>query len=235
MGQKIRPDSFRFGITKPWNARWFPKKHFSFKDQLEEDVAIREVIREKLTNAGIVRVEIERGAHTLYRILIKAARPGFVIGRGGKGIEELNSLMEKRLRELLRTRGVINPKISLSISIEELKRSEISATYLAQLIAWDLEKRLPARRTLKKYLQEAMQNKEIKGAKIKLSGRIDGGEIARREWLSRGSLPLQTLRADIDYGEATALASYGTVGIKVWLYKGEIFPDGTDENERKRR
>lgn len=234
MGQKIRPDSFRFGITKSWNARWFPKKHFSFKDQLEEDVTIRKVIQEKIMNAGIVKVEIERGAHTLYRILIKAARPGFVIGRGGKGIEELNGLLEKRLRELLRTRGVTNPKISLSISIEELKRSEISAAYLAQLIAWDLEKRLPARRTLKKYLQEAMQNKDVKGAKIKLSGRMDGGEIARREWLSRGSLPLQTLRADIDYGEATSFASYGTVGIKVWLYKGEIFPE-EDEKERKRR
>ena len=111
----------------------------------------------------------------------------------------------------------------MSVTVEELKRSEVSAAYVAQEIAWDLERRMPFRRTMKKYLEQVMQNRDVKGAKIFLSGRLDGNEIARRERLSRGSLPLQTLRADIDYGTATAKTTYGTIGIKVWIYKGEIF------------
>lgn len=231
MGQKIRPDSFRLGITKPWNSRWFPKH--GFKEQLEEDVAIRNVIQKKLATAGIVRVEIERGANSVYRIIIKAARPGFVIGRGGKGIEELNRAIEMRLTALFRKRGTTDPRVSLSLTIEELKRTEIAAAYVAQNIAWDLEKRLPSRRTMKKHLGAMLQNREVKGAKIRLSGRLDGAEISRREWLAKGSLPLQTLRADIDYGEATAFASYGTVGIKVWIYKGEIFDEKQSASDRK--
>jgi small subunit ribosomal protein S3 len=156
-------------------------------------------------------------------VFIKAARPGFVIGRGGKGIEELSKLIEGRLKEVLRNRGEKQPKVSLSLNIEELKRSEVAASYVAQSIAWDLERRLPARRTMKKYLEGMMQNREVQGAKIRLSGRVDGNEIARREWLGKGKLPLQTLRANIDYGEGTAFTTYGTVGIKVWIYKGDVF------------
>lgn len=221
MGQKIHPFSFRLGINKGWNARWFPKKNF--KERLEEDVAIREVILEKIAQAGVVTIEIERGTNNAYRIFIKAARPGFIIGRGGKGVEDLSKAIEIRLREIMRARGILRPTPALSLNIEELKRSEISAAYVAQQIAWDLEKRLPARRTMKKHLELIMQNREVQGAKIKFSGRIDGGEIARREWLAKGKLPLQTLRANIDYGEGTAFTSYGTVGVKIWIYKGEIF------------
>lgn len=215
MGQKINPLSLRLGITKNWNARWFIKKEY--KRFLEEDEMIRNVIMSKIGQAGIAAIEIERTSGNL-KALIKAARPGLVIGRGGKGIEELTKAVAAGLAKLRKTKSA-----SLNLTVEELKRSEISAAYVAQQIAWDLEKRMPFRRTMKRYLESVMQNKEVKGAKIFLSGRLDGNEIARREWLARGSLPLQTLRADIDYGRATAFASYGTVGVKVWIYKGKIF------------
>ena len=223
MGQKSRPDSFRLGITLNWKSRWWPKK--GFKNQLEEDLVIRETIRGKIKVAGIISIEIERTADNAFRIFLKVARPGLVIGRGGKGIEELSKLIEFKLKSLWKTRGLKNPTASISLNVEDLKRSEISASYIAQCIAWDLEKRLPGRRTMKKYLDLIKQNKETQGAKIRLSGRIDGGEISRREVLAQGKLPLQTLRANIDYGEATAFNTYGTVGVKVWLYKGEIFKE----------
>ena len=221
MGQKIRPDSLRLGITQDWKSRWFPKK--GFKNQLEEDLIIRKVILDKIGLAGVVRLDIERNANNVYRVLIKAAKPGFIIGRGGKGIEDLSAAIEKSLKKLLLGRGEKNPKVSLSLNVEELKRTEVAAKYVAQSIAWDLEKRMRFRRTIKKYLEQTMLNRDIKGAKIKLSGRLDGAEISRSEWLYRGKLPLQTLRANIDYGEATAFCVYGTVGIKVWLYKGDVF------------
>ena len=217
MGNKIRPDSFRLGIYRGWSFRWFPKK--GFKEGLEENVLIRKVIEDKISLAGIDKIEIDKSDKN-YRINIKVARPGLVIGRGGKGIEDLIALLEKNLNKLFKDRGIKN-KISINLNIEELKRTEISAKVTAQNIAWDLEKRMPYRRTMKRYLQSIMQNREVEGAKIKLSGRLDGNEISRREWLSKGKLPLQTLRSNIDYGEATAFCAYGTVGIKVWIYKGE--------------
>ena len=144
-----------------------------------------------------------------------------IIGRGGKGIEDLTKLIKSKLIKLNRRRGTEMP--SINISIEELKRSEIAAVNVAQNIAWDLEKRMPYRRIIKKHLESAMQNKDILGARISVKGRIGGSEIARKEWLGRGKLPLQTIRANIDYGEVTAFTSYGTIGIKVWLNKGEVF------------
>lgn len=221
MGQKINPKSFRLGIIKNWPVRWFfpAKSGKSFYPMyLAEDEAIRRLIEEKLNQAGIAGVEIERTLNTL-RIFIKAARPGFIIGRGGKGIEEFTKTLEAELKKMRASKN----QISVSLNVEELKRSEIAAQYVAQQIAWDLEKRLPFRRTMKKYLEQIMQNKEAKGAKVLLSGRLDGGEIARSESLKRGALPLQNLRADIDYGQATAFTTYGTIGVKVWIYKGEVF------------
>lgn len=221
MGQKIRPDSLRLGIIRDWRSRWWPKKNF--KSHLEEDVLIRNTIKEKMSPAGIVDIIIERTADNAVRISLKAARPGLVIGRGGKGIDELVKLLEKRLKALNTARGAKNQPIAVSLNVEELRRSEIAAQYIAQSIAWDLEKRLPSRRVMKKYLESMMQNREVQGAKIKLSGRINGAEISRREALASKKLPLQTLRADIDYGEAAAFNTYGTVGVKVWIYKGEVF------------
>ncbi len=226
MGQKIHPLSFRLGITKNWPVRWFAKGKYG--KYLEEDEAIRKVIWSKINQAGISAIEIERTGANL-KIYIKAAKPGFIIGRGGKGIEDLNKAIEAALKKVRKATKIVG---GLSVNVEELKRSEVAAPYVAQQLAWDLEKRMPFRRTMKKSIENLMQNKDVKGAKIFLSGRLDGNEIARREWLSRGSLPLQTLRADIDYGTATAFTTYGTIGIKVWLYKGEIF-DKEQKEERK--
>jgi len=225
MGQKIHPHSLRLGITQGWPVRWlFVGK---FKAVLEEDELIRRTINEKLQQAGIAGIEIERTS-TALRVLIRAARPGFIIGRGGKGIEDFTKELERRLRGLRK-----EAPANVSVNIEELKRSEISGQYVAQQIAWDVEKRFPFRRTMKKYLEQTMQNRDVKGAKILMSGRLDGREIARREWLRQGELPLQTLRANIDYGQSTAFTTYGTVGIKVWIYKGEIFKERGKSSREK--
>ena len=210
MGQKINPQSYRLGITKNWPVRWFLKG--DYKKYLEEDEAIRKVIKAKIDQAGIVSIEIERTSNNL-KVMIKAAKPGFVIGRGGKGIEELNKAIEKVLAKLRGKSG----RIALSLNVEELKRSESSAVYIADQVGWDLEKRMPFRRVMKKYIEHVMQGRDAKGIKILHSGRLGGAEIARREWLKDGTLPLQTLRADIDYGTSTAFTTYGTIGIKVWI------------------
>ncbi len=220
MGHKIRPDSLRVGINKGWLGNWFPKK-YDFRNSLEEDVLIRKIIKEKIGQAGIDRILIEKVGNNC-RISIKASRPGFIIGRGGKGIEDLTKLLEKNLKKIRKERG-LSDVMSVNLNIEELKRQEISAAVISQNIAWDLEKRMPYRRTIKRYLDQMLQNKEARGAKILVKGRLDGNEIARDEHLEKGKLPLQTLRANIDYGQSTAFTTYGTVGIKVWIYKGEVF------------
>lgn len=228
MGQKINPQSLRLGIVKDWSSRWFftslsegqgkpslSRKRLMAK-LLEEDEIIRKAVTEKISAAGIAETIILRTPNDV-KIVVKAARPGLVIGRGGKGIEDLSEAIMKALR---RYRGKAY-KIHLTLNVEELKRSEISSTHVAQQIAWDIEKRLPYRRAMKKQLDQISQNREAKGAKILLSGRLGGAEIARREVLRWGALPLQTLRADIDYGIATAKTTYGTIGVKVWIYRGE--------------
>lgn len=218
MAQKIRPDSFRLGIIKDWNAKWFSK---NFKTLLEEDVLIRKIINKEIISAGIDKIEIERMGNKC-KISVRVARPGLVIGRGGKGIETLTKKIELNLKKL-KIKKEIKEFPTINLNIEEIKRSEVSATVIAQNIAWDTEKRMPFRRLIKKYLESIMHNKEVKGAKIKISGRLGGSEIARSEHLEKGSLPLHTLRANIDYGQATAFTTYGTIGIKVWIYKGDIF------------
>jgi small subunit ribosomal protein S3 len=225
MGQKINPNSYRLGVVRNWPVRWFIKG--AYPKFLEEDEAIRRVIREKISLSGIASIEIERTQGNL-RVFIKAARPGLIIGRGGKGMEDLNKGIADALRKLRKTKN----QVPLSVNVEELKRSEVSSTYLAQQIAWDLERRMPFRRTMKKYLEQIMQNRDVKGAKIAMGGRLDGNEIARRESLSKGALPLQTLRADIDYGRATAKTTYGTIGVRVWIYKGEIFTKEKDNAKK---
>jgi len=220
MGQKIKPNSFRLGIIRDWNARWFPKKG-GFKTFLEEDVLIRDIIKKKIGLAGIDQVLIERSGNGC-RISIRAAKPGLIIGRGGKGIEDLINLIKRSITNLRKEKGTTN-QVSISLNIEEIKRSEVSASVVAQNIAKDLERRMPFRRLIKKYLESILQNREVKGAKIKVAGRLDGSEIARNEHLAKGNLPLQTLRTNIDYGQATAYTTYGTIGVKVWINKGEVF------------
>ncbi len=220
MAQKIKPTILRLGVTKEWTSRWFPKR-FKFGVMLQEDALLRRLITAKIGPAGIDSIVVEKTVHN-YKIIIRVAKPGLVIGRGGKGVEELTHLLESELAAFRKKAG-LKEKIALSITIDEVKRYEVSARVTAQSIAWDFEKRMPYRRTIKKYLERVMQTKGVRGAKIKVGGRLDGAEIARVEQLSSGSLPLQTLRADIDYAEATAFTTYGTIGIKVWIYKGDVF------------
>lgn len=220
MAQKIKPTSFRTGIIKDWESKWLPK-HFKFGKLLQEDYLIRTIIKEKIGQAGIDSILIEKNANS-YRVTVRVAKPGLVIGRGGKGVEDLTKLIESKLSASRKARK-IKEKVVLSLNVEEIKRFDVSAAVTGQNIAWDLEKRMPFRRTIRRYLERLMQNRDVKGAKIRVSGRLDGAEIARTEKLSTGTLPLQTLRANIDYAEATAFTTYGTIGIKVWINKGETF------------
>lgn len=208
MAQKINPKSYRLGITEDWSSRWFDLKNA--KKFLEEDYLINKFIAKKAKAAKIETIDIERKAKDI-KIIIRVARPGLLIGRQGSGIEEIN----KGLKKILKTESKLN------LVIEEVKHPEISAPIVAQNIAEDIEKRIPYRRALKQHLAKIMQHKEVMGAKVMASGRLDGIEIARDEWLKEGKLPLSTLRAHIDYGFAEAHCTYGIVGIKVWIYKGE--------------
>ena len=179
---------------------------------LKDDVATRSFLHKKLKNIGVDRVELERGTDAL-NVIIFTARPGLLIGRGGTGVEELKNAIQKLLKN----------KVSVRIEIQEVKNPEASAMIMAESIVEQIEKRIPFRRTMKQALAKIVASKQVKGAKILLGGRLDGAEIARSEHLEEGNLPLQTLRADIDYAKATAHTTYGTIGIKVWIYKGEKF------------
>ncbi len=222
MAHKIKPNSFRLGILRNWSSRWMTSDPKRVRQFLEEDVVIRRVVNDKLKAAGIMSIDIERTANA-YRVFIKAARPGLIIGRGGKGIDELNKALIKALSKMRKRAKIAGALPNISLNVLEVPRGDISAQVTAQSIAFDLERRFKFRRTIKKYLEEMMSTRGVKGARIKVGGRLDGAEIARVESLSAGSLPLTTLRADVDYGEATAFTTYGTIGIKVWIYKGEVF------------
>lgn len=227
MGQKINPVGFRTGISKAWSSRWFfgvranakASDRAQYRTYLEQDEAIRNTVNKRVGAAGIASIDIERTSGGL-RVAVKAARPGVVIGRGGKGIQELTQAIDQALKA---TRGY--QQVPLSLNVEELKRSEVSAAYTGSQIVQDIERRIRFRQSMRRQLDNLMQNKDVKGAKIMMKGRLDGAEIARKEWKVRGSLPLQTLRADIDYAATTAFTQYGTIGIKVWIYKGDVFQD----------
>jgi small subunit ribosomal protein S3 len=227
MAQKIKPNTFRLGITLPWSSRWFLTNKSKFF--LEEDHAIRTFIREKIKEAGIASLDIERTSDVV-RVNIRAARPGLIIGRGGKGIEELRENV-LRIVKKLRAEHKIPANFSFNLNVEELKRTEVASPVLAQQIASDLEKRQPYRKVMKRAIETTMQSRDVKGIKIKLSGRLNGAEISRTDWLAKGRMPLQTLRANIDYAEATSFNSYGTVGVKVWIYKGDVFDERKAEKK----
>ncbi len=211
MGQKISPTSLRLGIHKDWASRWFGgSKYVGF---LKDDVAVRAFLGKRLKNMAVDRIDIERGNDAV-RITIYTARPGLIIGRGGTGAQELQAAIAKLLKK---------QNVSAHLDIQEIKNPDASAAIVAESIIDQIEKRIPYRRILKQTLAKIISNREVKGAKIRLSGRLDGAEIARTEHLEEGSLPLQTLRANIDFAKATAVTTYGTVGVKVWIYKGEVF------------
>jgi small subunit ribosomal protein S3 len=213
MGHKINPVGFRIGITQNWKSKWFSKKEY--KTNLRQDIEIRRDIMKKWKSALIAEVEIERSAKMI-KIIIRTARPGVLIGRGGNGIEDIKNYIRTNFFKS-------NKNANLILEVQEVRNMEESAMILAQNIVEQLEKRMPFKRAMKSTLEQAMKNKIIKGAKIEMSGRLGGAEMSRREWASKGTLPLHTMRADIDFARATAFTTYGTLGVKVWLYKGEVF------------
>lgn len=223
MGQKVNPIAFRLGQIFPWKSRWFSKNQY--QEYLRQDIQIRQFIERKLGRVGIVRIEIERSPSTI-SVIIHAARPGLIIGRGGAGVEELRGLIKKNLIKSGMPASTFygkRPKLDLKIEINEVREPEIQAAVVAENIAEQLEKRLPFRRVLKQALDKILENKNAQGAKVMVKGRLGGAEIARREWLSRGRIPLQSLRANIDYSHKNAYTVWGVIGIKVWIYKGEVF------------
>lgn len=216
MGHKVHPYSFRIGKIRDWKSRWFSRKEYSAI--LAQDIKLREFINQKLSRAGVELIEIERTANAL-KIIIKSARPGLVIGRGGGGVDQL----KKEIQKIIQKSNTQDAKLEVKLDIEEIRDPNSRAAIVASDMAAQIEKRMPYRRVMKQSLDKIMQNREIKGARIMVKGRLNGAEIARKEWLKQGQIPLSTLRADVDYSTATAYTTYGTIGIKVWIYKGEIF------------
>jgi len=218
MGHKTNPIILRIGINQYWISRWFPSFK-NLKNNLFIDFLIRKIINEKFKKAGIEKIEIERPSQEKLNIIIKTARPGLIIGSEGKKLKELKEIITKKLSEIYKEKQM--PVIG--IEIIEIKKPYTSAAVLAELAAIEIEKRMPVRKVMKRLIQRALQHKEILGVKVKISGRLNGAEIARSEWLTdpKGKVPLSTFRAIIDYAENRAYCTYGVVGIKVWLYKGE--------------
>lgn len=221
MGKKTKPNLMRLGYTLPWKSKWFFKKQLKYF--LQEDYVIRETIKERTKNAGVAKIVIERNGDDT-KVFISSNKPGLIIGRRGKGIEDIKKAILKKLKKTRKEKGM-NLNFNVDLNVVELKRNEISAPVVASNIASDLERRLPFRTVIKQHMRNIKQNRSIEGAKIQVSGRLNGAEFARTEWLNFGKLPLNTLRANVDYGETTAFTTYGSIGVKVWLYKGEVFED----------
>ena len=217
MGQKVHPYGFRLGVTKTWRSRWFAKQEYS--KLLHEDLELKESLLNRLKAAGISSVEVDRPGNKL-RITIRTSRPGIIIGRKGAEIEKLKSdLAKKTKREVF-------------IDIQEVHRPELDAQLVSESIALQLEKRVAFRRAMRKAVDSALRF-GCKGIKVRVSGRLNGAEIARSEWYLQGQLPLHTLRADIDYGFSQAYTTYGVIGVKVWIYKGEVL-DGASRRDSLR-
>lgn len=226
MGQKVHPYGFRLGVTKNWRSRWFATKDYA--KLLHQDLELKESLRERLKAAGVSSVEVERPSDAKLRIIIATSRPGLIIGRKGAEIEKLKQELAKK------TGGEV------FIDIQEVHKPEMDAQLVAESIALQLEKRVAFRRAMRKSVESALRF-GCKGIKVRVSGRLNGAEIARSEWYLQGQLPLHTLRADIDYGFAQAYTTYGVIGVKCWVYKGEVSTDGfsrrprTDEPRRNPR
>ncbi|MBI1975503.1 MAG: 30S ribosomal protein S3 [Candidatus Vogelbacteria bacterium] len=228
MSHTVHPYAHRLGILRDWKSRWFGARR-QYHDYLKSDVLLREYLEKRLRGFYVDAIEMERNESS-YRIIVKTARPGMIIGRQGEGIQKLRTDIVKTLR---RIRLVNEPK-DIKIEIEEVRSPETHAAVVAAMIAESLEKRLPFRRVMKQTLEKVMASREVRGAKISLSGRLGGAEMSRHESLLKGQLPLQTLRADIDFARERAHMGYGDIGIKVWIYKGEIFSGAKDRSEANR-
>lgn len=210
MGQKVNPVGIRLGIVKDWASRWYaPAKEFS--DTLYADLKVREYLRKKLAQAGISRIQIDRPARNA-RITVHTARPGVIIGKSGKEVELLRDEISK----------IVN--VPVHVSIEEVRKPELDAKLVAESVAQQLERRIMFRRAMKRAVTTALRSGAL-GIKISVSGRLGGSEIARTEWYREGRVPLQTFRADIDYALAEAFTTYGVIGVKVWIFRGEVLGD----------
>lgn len=206
MGQKVNPNGFRLGIIRPWHARWYADK--GYMQLVQEDREIRDVIAGRHHNAGVASVDIDRSANNV-TVSIHTARPGIIIGKSGQNVEELRQILERRTGK------------KVKVNITEVRQPDTNATLVARSVADQLEKRISFRRAMKQALQRGME-RGAKGIKVQVAGRLGGAEMSRREWDRRGRVPAQTLRADIDYGTAVAVTTFGVIGVKVWIYKGDI-------------
>src|ERR687883_134056 len=209
MGQKVHPIGFRLGVIKDQQARWYADKR-GFTQYLHEDLRVRKMIRDRLTDAGVSRVDIERSANQM-TVTIHAAKPGIVIGKSGVKVEELRRNLEAMTGKRVR------------VTIQEIRQPELDAYLVARSIADQLERRVAFRRAMKQVVGRAMRF-GAKGVRIQVSGRLGGAEMSRREWEREGRVPLHTLRADIDFGQAEARTTYGVIGVKVWIYRGDVAP-----------
>ena len=220
----------RLGINRDWRSRWFTNDPKKFREYLRTDAAIRKLLEKKLKGMSVDAVEIERDEKAL-RILVKTARPGLVIGRSGEGATALKKDIDMLLRKLK-----LSEKPEIKLDIEEIRSPETSASIIGQMVAEGLEKRMPFRRVLKQTVEKVMANRDVQGVRIIVSGRLGGADMARREELKKGRIPLQTLRADIDFARIRANLPYGVIGIKVWIYRGDVFADrkaGADTDNRR--
>lgn len=218
MGHKVNPKSFRLGQSVTWSSRWFSKKNYP--EMLREDILIKKFLTVKLKEAVVEKIDIERTPAEI-TIIISATRPGVIIGRGGAGIEEIKKAVSQKFLK--------NVKQNVKVNIQEVDNPNLSAPAIIHFIIADLEKRMPFRRVMKQSIERVRKAGAL-GVKVRISGRLNGAEIARTETLSEGKVPLHTLRANIDYSRDTARTTYGAIGVKVWIYKGEVFKK-TDKQE----
>jgi small subunit ribosomal protein S3 len=214
MSHKVHPIGYRLGINVNWNSRWFDEKEYPQK--LSQDIAIREFLTKKLRGAGVERVEIERTKNQI-SVIIHSSRPGIIIGRAGVGAEGLN----KDIVRVIRKAGGGEQEAQIKIEVREIRNPEAFASLVGLSVAEQIERRMPFRRVIKRSMERIMANKEVKGARIMLAGRLGGAEMARREWIKEGNMPRNTLRSDIDFSIQEAYTTYGVIGIKVWIYKGQ--------------
>jgi small subunit ribosomal protein S3 len=221
MTHVVHPYSHRLGIIRDWKSRWFGKNQATFVDHLRADVLVRAWLTKKLRGMYVALIEIER-SEKQYRIILHTSRPGMIIGRGGDGIEKLKIALRKEMARL----KIITPQ-DVKLDIMEVSNPEADAAIVAAMVAEGIEKRLPFRRVLKMTIEKVMANRDVMGARIAVAGRLGGAEMARREQIKRGGIPLQTLRADIDFAREKAYMTYGVIGIKVWIYRGMKFDQKT--------
>jgi len=221
MTHSVHPYSHRLGIIRDWKSRWFGAGK-NYREFLRADVLLREYLEKRLRGMYVADLQIERGQNN-YKIIIKTSRPGMLIGRGGDGVVKLKNDIYAQMKKI----GATLPK-ELNVDIEEVKDPESQAAIVAYMIAESLEKRMPFRRVLKQTVEKVLSSKNVKGVKIVISGRLGGADMSRTEMIKRGQVPLQTFRADVDFAREKAYMYYGVIGIKVWIYRGEIFNKGKE-------